>query len=139
VKKKFELEHLRDQAASLHKENEALKRLISAKLPSPVSASILIECDVQLPDNVSAIVQSLVSKLDCTKLLMIKNFKNLQRSFCITNACAFDNPIVYASPGFVELTGYPITEIIGRNCRFLQGPDTDKTQVCFNDELITVY
>ncbi|KAL7938637.1 putative PAS domain protein envoy [Trichoderma chlorosporum] len=31
-------------------------------------------------------------------------------------------PIVYASPGFYELTGYSSREIMGRNCRFLQYP-----------------
>lgn len=34
-------------------------------------------------------------------------------------------PVVYASPGFLKLTGYSLEEVIGRNCRFLQGPDTD--------------
>lgn len=29
-------------------------------------------------------------------------------------------PIIYASPGFYELTGYSASEIMGRNCRFLQ-------------------
>lgn len=32
-----------------------------------------------------------------------------------------DEPIIYANDGFVELTGYPRDEILGRNCRFLQG------------------
>ncbi|KAH6605809.1 putative PAS domain containing protein envoy [Trichoderma cornu-damae] len=31
-------------------------------------------------------------------------------------------PIIYASPGFYELTGYSPREIMGRNCRFLQNP-----------------
>ncbi|UKZ50035.1 hypothetical protein TrVGV298_004290 [Trichoderma virens] len=31
-------------------------------------------------------------------------------------------PIVYASPGFYELTGYSPSETMGRNCRFLQYP-----------------
>ena len=34
-------------------------------------------------------------------------------------------PIVYASDAFCRLTGYARAEIVGRNCRFLQGPDTD--------------
>jgi len=34
-----------------------------------------------------------------------------------------DKPIVYASEGFCELTGYSLDEILGRNCRFLQSPD----------------
>ena len=40
-----------------------------------------------------------------------------------------DNPIIYASPGFERLTGYTAAESVGRNCRFLQGPDTDGNAV----------
>jgi len=40
-----------------------------------------------------------------------------------------DNPIVYANPAFYELTGYTPEETLGRNCRFLQGPDTDRDVV----------
>jgi PAS domain S-box-containing protein len=36
-----------------------------------------------------------------------------------------DNPIVFANPAFLTLTGYEASEVLGRNCRFLQGPDTD--------------
>ena len=34
-----------------------------------------------------------------------------------------DSPIVYANKAFERLTGYEQSEIIGRNCRFLQGDD----------------
>jgi PAS domain S-box-containing protein len=37
-----------------------------------------------------------------------------------------DNPIVFANGAFLDLTGYEQEEIIGRNCRFLQGPRTDQ-------------
>nr|AML78366.1 putative LOV domain-containing protein [Cyanophora paradoxa] len=40
-----------------------------------------------------------------------------------------DNPVVYASEGFQKLTGYSREEIVGRNCRFLQGPGTDEKTV----------
>ncbi len=40
-----------------------------------------------------------------------------------------DNPIVYASPGFERITGYHAAEVIGRNCRYLQGKDTDPATV----------
>jgi PAS domain S-box-containing protein len=36
---------------------------------------------------------------------------------------------VYASDAFLELTGYPREEVLGRNCRFLQGPGTDQAVV----------
>lgn len=38
-------------------------------------------------------------------------------------------PIVYVSPGFERLTGYIAEEVLGRNCRFLQGVDTDPAAV----------
>ena len=38
-------------------------------------------------------------------------------------------PIVYASPGFYELTGFSRNEVVGRNCRFLQGPGTSRQSV----------
>jgi PAS domain S-box-containing protein len=36
-----------------------------------------------------------------------------------------DQPIIYANAAFERLTGYPPDFVLGRNCRFLQGPDTD--------------
>jgi PAS domain S-box-containing protein len=36
------------------------------------------------------------------------------------------NPIVFANPGFTQITGYGAAEVIGKCCRFLQGRDTDK-------------
>jgi PAS domain S-box-containing protein len=37
-----------------------------------------------------------------------------------------DSPIVYANKRFQEITGYASDEILGRNCRFLQGKDRDQ-------------
>jgi PAS domain S-box-containing protein len=40
-----------------------------------------------------------------------------------------DNPVVFANDAFVRLSGYSRDEILGRNCRFLQGPETDRGTV----------
>jgi len=40
-----------------------------------------------------------------------------------------DCPLVYINPAFAELTGYDTESSVGRNCRFLQGPDTDPNSV----------
>jgi diguanylate cyclase (GGDEF)-like protein/PAS domain S-box-containing protein len=40
-----------------------------------------------------------------------------------------DMPIVFANPAFSRITGYPSYEILGQNCRFLQGEDTDPEAV----------
>lgn len=43
----------------------------------------------------------------------------------IADALLPDMPLIYANRGFERLTGYAVEEVLGRNCRFLQGPGTD--------------
>ena len=45
-------------------------------------------------------------------------------SFCITDPHQTDNPVIFISSGFTKLTGYQFDDIVGRNCRFLQGKET---------------
>lgn len=47
----------------------------------------------------------------------------------LTDPNEADNPIVFANKAFLDLTGYEDSEILGRNCRFLQGAQTDREQV----------
>ena len=47
----------------------------------------------------------------------------------IADARLPDNPLIYANAGFERLTGYSAAEVVGRNCRFLQGPGTDPQAV----------
>lgn len=42
----------------------------------------------------------------------------------VTDPRQHDSPIVLANEAFLNLTGYSASEVIGSNCRFLQGPDT---------------
>jgi len=50
-------------------------------------------------------------------------------SMIITDPRRPDNPIVFANDAFLRLTGYERHEVLGKNCRFLQGPKTDKEAV----------
>jgi len=50
-------------------------------------------------------------------------------SMIITDPRRPDNPIVFANDAFLRLTGYERHEVLGKNCRFLQGPKTDKAAV----------
>ncbi|KAB1075042.1 hybrid sensor histidine kinase/response regulator [Methylobacterium planeticum] len=40
-----------------------------------------------------------------------------------------DNPIIFANKAFIAMTGFTTEEVIGRNCRFLQGPETDRETI----------
>lgn len=37
-----------------------------------------------------------------------------------------DNPVIFCNQAFLNTTGYEMHEVVGRNCRFLQGPETDR-------------
>ncbi|CAA7402975.1 unnamed protein product [Spirodela intermedia] len=49
----------------------------------------------------------------------------IKQSFVLTDPHFPGMPIVYASDAFLSLTGYSRQEVLGRNCRFLSGPETD--------------
>jgi PAS domain S-box-containing protein len=51
------------------------------------------------------------------------------RSVVISDPSRPDTPIIFVSEEFEAQTGYPPDEVLGRNCRFLQGPDTDPEAV----------
>nr|AML76278.1 putative LOV domain-containing protein [Meliosma cuneifolia] len=60
----------------------------------------------------------------------------IKQSFVLTDPHLPDIPIVYASDAFLCLTGYARHEVLGRNCRFLNGPDTDPKAICQISESI---
>jgi PAS domain S-box-containing protein len=56
----------------------------------------------------------------------------------ICDATQADQPIVFANAAFTRISGYTAAEVIGRNCRFLQGRDTDRETVERMRRAITV-
>nr|AML78505.1 putative LOV domain-containing protein [Wollemia nobilis] len=55
--------------------------------------------------------------------------ERIEKNFVITDPRLPDNPIIFASDSFLELTEYTREDILGKNCRFLQGPETDPATV----------
>ncbi|MPR00405.1 SpoIIE family protein phosphatase [Modestobacter sp. I12A-02628] len=50
-------------------------------------------------------------------------------TFTITDPNQDDEPLVWVNPSFTRMSGYTYEESVGRNCRFLQGPATDRGTV----------
>jgi PAS domain S-box-containing protein len=65
---------------------------------------------------------------DVTKAALLTE-EEREQSVVITNPALPDNPMIFISEEFEAQTGYSPEEAIGRNCRFLQGAETDPKTV----------
>ncbi len=61
--------------------------------------------------------------------LLLRAMATAGNGIVIADARLPDLPLVYANAAFLRMTGYAEEEVLGRNCRFLQGPETDASQV----------
>lgn len=154
IRKRLLLDSLQDQLQLLRDENVKLRRVIAEKIPH-LSSKILSECTTTesslLADTDSASESSDRADLHLSttttstdaksalhqtaKILMESDFRLIQslitsqQNFVISDPLLPDNPIVYSSDGFCKMTGYKMEDVLGRNCRFLQGPGTDQAAV----------
>lgn len=62
-------------------------------------------------------------------LLLERAVESSNNGIVITDALAPDQPILYVNPAFEQITGYPAAEVIGRNCRFLQGEHEQQAEL----------
>ena len=63
--------------------------------------------------------------LDETFLRSLLERDEVEMSVVFSDPSLPDNPMIFVSDEFEEQTGYRPDEALGRNCRFLQGPDTN--------------
>ena len=66
---------------------------------------------------------------DTSGVLFEQAMAQTRMAVCLSDPSQPDMPIVFANRAFRRLTGYDEEEILGRNCRFLQGPKTDSESV----------
>ncbi|MDZ4376314.1 MAG: PAS domain-containing protein, partial [Phenylobacterium sp.] len=84
------------------------------------------------PDRVSLDAERIEAEvlgLDDSSDPFVNAVRATRMPMVITNPRRPDNPVVFANEAFCRLTGYAREEILGRNCRFLQGPETDPEAV----------
>jgi PAS domain-containing protein len=60
----------------------------------------------------------------------------MRRVWLLTNSSFPYQPMMTNAQAFLELTGYPVPRVLGRNCRFLQGPETDPVAIARMREAI---
>lgn len=132
VRKKFLLESLQAEVRQLQSENETLRMLIQSKIPQHAQ-QIINECCTKNPlfddGHPSEDKEKKKTELISSDFSLIRSLTSGQQNFVLSDPRLPDNPIVYASTGFYELTGYKPDQVLGRNCRFLQGPGTDPKAV----------
>jgi PAS domain-containing protein len=125
VRKKFLLESLQKSVSALQDENDKLRCAIRENCDDAKDLLAKSEAGGLLataPGDATRV-------LDDPDYSLVKALQTAQQNFVITDPTLPDNPIVFASQGFLDLTGYALDQVLGRNCRFLQGPDTDPKAV----------
>ena len=65
------------------------------------------------------------AELDRSYLRSLLEGDEVEMSVVFSDPSLPDNPMIFVSDEFEDQTGYSPEEAIGRNCRFLQGPDTN--------------
>lgn len=142
LRKKFLLESLQEQIEGLQSEIHSLKDIIKQELPDK-AADLLRgfgdgegdNDDPSQPKKGAYTPLPMPSGFGPVKTLMEPDYRLMnalsgsQQNFAIADPSLPDNPIVYVSQGFLNLTGYTLDQVLGRNCRFLQGPGTDQAAV----------
>ena len=131
LRKKFLLESLQDQIHGLQGEIDSLRDIIRKECPA--KAEQLLEgvsgpkgkyTPLPMPSGFGP-VKTLIEP----DYRLMSALSGSQQNFAISDPSLPDNPIVYVSQGFLDLTGYTLNQVLGRNCRFLQGPGTDQNAV----------
>jgi PAS domain S-box-containing protein len=93
---------------------------------------IFVDCCTTNPlfsDDIELATGKKTEDLDKSDFSLMQSLSSGQQCFVLSDPKLSDNPIVFATSGFYKLTGYTSKEVLGRNCRFLQGPGTDRRAV----------
>ena len=130
VRKKFVLESMQEQVHQLQLENQRLRTLVQDNIPEHAQ-KIISECcqSSSLFADSREDEESKPQALVRSDFQLMASLSSGQQNFVLSDPRLPDNPIVFATPGFYKLTGYTQEQVLGRNCRFLQGPGTSPKTV----------
>lgn len=82
-----------------------------------------------MDDDPSSMFDRKETDLERGDFNLMQSLATGQKCFVLSDPKLPDNPIVFATQDFYNMTGYTAKEVLGRNCRFLQGPGTNQRAV----------
>jgi len=80
-------------------------------------------------DSMGPAAKAIIPNLDEEWLRLLERLEREKHAFLLSDAEDPDAIIVMASEPFCQLSGYNRDEVVGQNCRFLQGADTELKEV----------
>ncbi|MBE9184415.1 PAS domain S-box protein, partial [Microcoleus sp. LEGE 07076] len=88
---------------------------------------IFSQDDVYFVEAIANVLAAAIDRIRSQQRLqmMERAIESCSNGIAITDATVADNPIIYVNPSFQRITGYSRDELIGKNCGFLDGTDTD--------------
>jgi PAS domain S-box-containing protein len=107
-----------EEDALLNEYNEVLVRKLEKKA-------------LQLEQSNRELLEEIAERKRTEETLRLRDraIQAVSQGILITDPKQPDNPIIYASSGFERMTGYQSEAVLGKNCRFLQGKDTNKETI----------
>jgi len=107
-----------DEAVLLNEYNEILVRKLEKK------AHQLEQVNRELLEEIAE-----RKRMEAELRLQDRAIQAVSQGILITDPNQKDNPIIFVNSGFERMTGYGLAESLGKNCRFLQGKETDHETV----------
>ncbi|MEG5139119.1 MULTISPECIES: EAL domain-containing protein [unclassified Microcoleus] len=83
--------------------------------------------DVYFVEAIANLLAAAIERIRSQERLqmMERAIESTSNGIAIADATVADNPIIYVNPSFERITGYSRDELVGKNCRFLQGENTN--------------
>jgi PAS domain S-box-containing protein len=138
LRKKFFVDSLKSNLTKLEAENARMRAFLQQHTGKSYEELAASDGSGVMPGSAAASTdgnllagpsRAATRQLEDPDYKLVQALTVSQQNFVVSDPNLPDNPIVFASSGFYQLTGYSPAEVVGRNCRFLQGPGTDPDSI----------
>lgn len=115
----------KNQSVILENLRSAIITLSAEQEPSTAAQAMIDSDPVALSDF---LMQQFRRKKEAEDTVRIYEMavRSTSDGIVISDPSQPDNPIIFCNPAFLQVTGYTAEEVMGKNCRFLQGTDRDQ-------------